>query len=691
MKTFITLTMAAAAIAATAQKRLTLEEVVPGNRAAYAHYNTGIRGLFNQQTDKFLCTQTDDAYLDKANQTIRQLLGQARIIAIKSDNEVWVRTQTNDYLVNLSSATITDSLLDTSLGSSDINAQHTAVANELDGNLYVSTSTAKYRVNAQEATDGILYGTSVHRNEFGIVGGTFWSNNGQKLAFYRMDETMVEKYPIVNIDEREAKTNEIRYPMAGMTSHEVTVGIFDVNTQNVIYLKTESPVNRYFTNIAWSADDKNILIAEINRDQNHMWLNMYDTTTGDKIKTIFEEQSNEWVEPTTPALFIDNHNFLWLSERSGYKHLYLYNTDGTYKQLTNGNWCITSLYGYNPKSKEVIFQANREGYMNKDIYKVNLKGKTTRLTTGDGIHTGALSPHALTLVDNHTSANVAMTSSIINVKDGKSTQISQVTTRYEGYTLPQIDTISLKTADGQFDIKGRIILPTDFDASKKYPTIVYLYGGPHAHLVDGGYQFGTSSWMLYFAQQGYIIFSIDNRGSEDRGAAFEHAIHRNLGKHEMEDQMVGINYLKTLPYVDTDRIGIHGWSFGGFMTINMMETYNDTFRCGVAGGPVCDWSLYEIMYGERYMDTPEQNPEGYANANVSQNTSKLKGRLLVIHGDIDPVVVWQNSLRLLQNAVDNDILIDYAVYPRHEHNVIGPDRVHLFKKILQYFDDHLKR
>ena len=183
---------------------------------------------------------------------------------------------------------------------------------------------------------------------------------------------------------------------------------------------------------------------------------------------------------------------------------------------------------------------------------------------------------------------------------------------------------------------------------------------------------------------------MDNRGTELRGNKYEHAIHRHLGQCEMADQMQGINYLKSLPYVDAERIGIHGWSFGGFMTISMMLNHNDIFKAGVAGGPVCDWNLYEIMYGERYMDMPQENPDGYAQNNISLQTDKLRGRLLVIHGDIDPVVVWQNSLRLLQNAVKNDVLIDYAIYPQHEHNVRGHDRVHLFKKIFQYFDDYLK-
>ena len=561
-----------------------------------------------------------------------------------------------------------------------------------DDDLYVVTPSAdSIKVNSESA-NGIVYGKAVHRNEFGINGGIFWSNKGDKLAFYRMDESMVQEYPIVDISQREAQTKPIRYPMAGMTSHEVSVGIFDVGTQSTIYLKTASPTNRYFTNIAWSSNDSYITVAEINREQNHLWFNIYNAQNGELIKTLFEETDNEWVEPCTPPLFLSDNQFVWISERDGFKHIYLYNlSNGSCKQLTNGNWCVTELYEYNATKKEIYFQANAEGYLTRDIYKVDLKGHITRLSSGYGVHTAFFSPDQTVFVDNFSSPSCAKKSTIQSTRDGKLiSTIKTIVNPYEGFDMPQIKTVDLKSADGKFDLTGRLILPSDFDPNKKYPVVVYLYGGPHSQMVSASWLYGASTWKLYLAEQGYIVFTMDNRGTEYRGKEYEHAIHRQLGVCEMADQMQGINYLKTLPYVDADRIGIHGWSFGGFMTISMMLNHNDIFKAGVAGGPVCDWSLYEVMYGERYMDTPQENPTGYANNNISQQTDKLRGRLLVIHGDVDPVVVWQNSLRLLQNAVDNDVLIDYAVYPQHEHNVIGHDRVHLFKKIIRYFDDYLK-
>ena len=396
---------------------------------------------------------------------------------------------------------------------------------------------------------------------------------------------------------------------------------------------------------------------------------------------------------------------MWVSERDGFKHLYLYDINkSTCKQLTRGNWCVTDLYGCNRASGEIFFQANAEGYLTRDIYKVSPKGKTTRLSNGYGVHSARFSKACGRFVDDFSAPDYAILSTLRNASDGKVIDtLKNVRNTYEGYTLPIIKTVNLKSADGRFDLCGRLILPADFDSTKTYPVIDYMYGVPHSQLVDASWLYGASTWKMYFAQQGYIMITMDNRGTESRGVEYEHCIHRRLGTCEMEDQMVGINYLRSLPYVDTTRIGIHGWSFGGFMTISMMLNHNTEFKAGVAGGPVCDWSLYEVMYGERYMDTPQENPDGYARNCVADSIGRLNGRLLVIHGDIDPVVVWQNSLsfleqaihnqkslRLLQNAVEEDVLVDYAVYPQHEHNVIGPDRVHLFKRILQYFDDFLK-
>ena len=706
MNKITTASVAALLLTATtvwAQKPLTLENTIPGGTEFYEHYNYPVRGQFVSNSDVFVVVESDGYHvgdnLFSRNQIDKALADNGKqsmsyILGWQNAETVWIYSDKASaaYGINLKNSTIADSITQIdNEGDIDLAPDFRHAAVSVTPDLFVAGNSGNHKVNEQ-AGDGIVFGQSVHRNEFGIEKGTFWSESGKRLAFYRMDESMVGEYPVVDITAREAALAPIRYPMAGETSHEVKVGIYNVENHDTLYLKTASPVNRYFTNIAWSPDDQFLFVAEINREQNHMWLNQYNAADGSLVNTLFEETSPEWVEPCFAPLFVSNSQFVWVSERDGFKHLYLFDIKTLKtKQLTRGNWCVTELYGCNRESGEVFFQANAEGYLTRDIYKVNLKGKMTRLSSGYGVHSAWFSPKYGRFVDNFSAPNYAILSTLCDTRTGAVIDtLKSVRNTYEGYTLPIIKTVSLKSADGRFDLCGRLILPPDFDSTKTYPVIDYMYGGPHSQLVDASWLYGASTWKMYFAQHGYIVFTMDNRGTESRGVEYEHCIHRRLGTCEMEDQMVGINYLRSLPYVDTTRIGIHGWSYGGFMTISMMTNHNTVFKAGVAGGPVCDWRLYEIMYGERYMDMPQENPDGYARNCVVDSIGNLRGRLLVIHGDIDPVVVWQNSLRLLQNAVEADVLVDYAVYPQHEHNVIGHDRVHLFKRILQYFDDFLK-
>lgn len=700
----LALLLSAATTCTMAQKPLSLDITVPGSPEYRAHANYHARGMFIDSSGTFVhsddsCFHIDEKAISRSLiDTILTQSGKSKIsVPVKwaTQNTVWTYSTADQslYKVNIDAQRIEDSITHVAEYDFDMSPNNKYAAFSTGSDLYVADHNGKRKVNGDDSKPGIIYGQPVHRNEFGIEKGTFWSNSGQLLAFYRMDESMVGEYPLVDITQREATANHIRYPMAGDTSHFVQIGIFNAESQDTLYLKTQSPINRYFTNIAWSPDDKFILVAEINREQNHMWMNAYNTSDGTLAKTIFEEESNEWVEPCTPAMFVNNGQFAWISERDGFKHIYLYNlSDGKCRQLTSGNWCVCELYGVNKNTGEIFFQANEQGYLTRDIYKVSLKGKMTRISNGYGVHNADFSPNGEYFVDNHSAPTHAMLSTLRDTRNGAVTDtLKDVGNTYEGYTLPIFRTVELKSADKKFDLCGVMILPADFDSTKTYPVIDYMYGGPHSQLINASWHYGTSDWKMYFAQQGYIVFSMDNRGTENRGVEYEHCIHRQLGKCEMEDQMVGVNYLKSLPYVDSTRIGIHGWSFGGFMTISMMEEHNAEFKAGVAGGPVCDWSLYEVMYGERYMDTPQENPEGYANSCVADKIGNLKGRLLVIHGDIDGTVVWQNSLKLLQNAVNADVIVDYAVYPQHEHNVVGPDRVHLFKRILQYFNDFLAR
>ncbi len=571
--------------------------------------------------------------------------------------------------------------------------ENNTMAYTIENNLYVADKDNSKAITKDE-DKGIVNGNAyTHRQEFGIDNGIFWSPKGSFMAFYRKDETMVADYPLVDVTTRIATENNVKYPMAGETSEQVTLGVYNVQKAKTVFLKTKND-DHYLARISWDPSEKFVYIAELNRGQNHMSLNKYDVNSGEFIQTLFEEKHPKYVEPEHDMIFMKSkpNQFLWFSERDGYNHLYLFNTSGKLlKQVTKGSWVVTEFLGFDAAEKNIFIESTKESPIERHIYKVNLKsGKMLRLTNGKGMHSAKFNPSHTYFVDTYSSTTVPRK---VNVIDAKGKQISNIITAANpmtDYKMGEMNIGTLKAADGKTDLYYRMIKPVNFDPNKKYPVIVYVYGGPHAQLVTNSWLGGTGLWDYYMAQEGYIMFTVDNRGSANRGLEFENVIHRQCGQNEMLDQMKGVEYLKSLPYVDKDRIGVDGWSYGGFMTTSLMVNYPETFKVGVAGGPVIDWKFYEVMYGERYMDTPQENPEGYELTSLLNKADQLKGRLLIIHGTVDPVVVWQNSLSFVNECVKKGVQLDYFVYPGHEHNVRGKDRVHLMQKITNYFNDFLK-
>lgn len=561
------------------------------------------------------------------------------------------------------------------------------VAYTVGNNLYVNNTA----VTAEPM--GIVCGQSVHRNEFGINKGTFWSPQGKLLAFYRMDESMVTQYPLVDVTQRIAEVTNVRYPMAGMTSHQVKVGIYNPATKKTLYLNAGDPTDRYFTNISWAPDEKSLYLIELNRDQNHAKLCQYNVETGELMATLFEETHPKYIEPQHPITFLpwDRNKFIYQSQRDGFNHLYLYGTDGKLiKQLTSGDWLVKDLLGFDAKKKEMIIASTEVSPLQSNLFRVNMStGKRTPLGSAEGIHNGKLNSSGRYLIDQYSSPTVPRSINLVDVQSGKSINLLTAQDPYKDYRMPTIETGTIKAADGVTDLYYRIVKPADFDPNKKYPAIVYVYGGPHAQVVNGGWQNGARGWDFYMANKGYILFSLDNRGSDNRGQAFENATFRHLGVEEGKDQVKGAEYLQSLPYVDGSRIGVHGWSFGGHMTTALLLRYPEVFKVGVAGGPVIDWSYYEVMYGERYMDTPQSNPEGYEQCNLKNLAGNLKGHLMIIHDDHDDTCVPQHTLSFMKACIDARTYPDLFIYPCHKHNVSGRDRVHLHEKITRYFEDYL--
>ncbi len=565
--------------------------------------------------------------------------------------------------------------------------------------LYLVSPNGMKKPIAISENGNITYGQSVSRNEFGIMDGVFWAPDSSKVAFYRKDESRVTSFPLLDITTRTGSLKEIKYPMAGMESENVQLGIYDISEGKTVYADVDDfGYDRYLTNIAWSPDASKIFIQVLDRSQKHLRLNMYCSATGEYVKTILTEDNDKYIEPQNPIWFLNNDLFIYRTDnRDGYRNLYLCDLEGGVRRLTavdadveylgcDGRYVYYTSAEVSPVDNHLFRMEIRN--LKKGLEKVRF-GKAQRMTHEPGWHNISMSPDCRHYIDSYSSLRVPR---IVNVwgVDGKLVcNLLDAEDPTLDYAYTEIVLGTVKSADGLYDNWYRLIRPKDFDPSKKYPVIVYVYGGPHSQMVQNTFMAQLRRWEMYMAQRGYLVYVQDNRGTQNRGAAFEKAIHGQCGQAEMADQMEGVKMLMDLPYVDRERIGVHGWSYGGFMTISLITNYPDIFKVAVAGGPVIDWKWYEVMYGERYMDNPAVNPEGYAKTSLINKAKDLKGKLLICQGAIDPVVVWEHSLSFIRECIKNNVQVDYFPYPCAEHNVIGKDRVHLHNKISMYFEDYL--
>lgn len=676
-----------------APKRLQNLSFLPNSKkVAYVEKNE--LKVLDARTGKVLSSISVSSLNQKLKEAATDTITAFEGLRWKDENGLYFATKKGEWLYSLDKNSASRSERkpsDASLDNLDEFKEGEIYAYVNENNVFVSVN-GKVEQVTRDGSYEIVNGKSVHRDEFGITKGTYWSPNGNLLAYYRMDQTDVTDYPIIDWSTYPAKNKNIKYPMAGNKSHYVTLHIYNVKTNSSIAVKTEGPKDQYLTNVAWSPDETKVYMAILNREQNHYKLNEYDAVSGNYIKTLFEEKDEKYTEPLHPMLFVKNNprQFIWQSRKDGFNHCYLYNSDGSLvKQLTKGGWEVKDVNGFDAKGEHLFFHANEQSPVNQDVYSVNLKsGKMKRLTQDNGFHTATLSKSGDVLIDNFSSCYVPREYRLISTATGNSSTIFKAENPVKDYQLGKWSLFPIKNTEGT-DLYCRMFKPVNFDSTKKYPVLVYLYNGPHSQLVTNTWMAGGELWYHYMAQKGFIVFTLDGRGTSNRGKAFEQAIHRQLGTKEMDDQMRGVDYLKSLPYVDANRMGVHGWSYGGFMTTSLMTRYASAFKVGAAGGPVIDWSYYEIMYGERYMDSPQENKAGYEANNLLNHVDKLRGKLLMIHGAQDDVVVWQHSILYQKKAVDKGVQLDYYVYPGHLHNVLGKDRAHLMEKITNYFIDNL--
>ena len=695
------------------QKDITLEEAVLSRAKGLTPKNmTGLKWV--DGTSNYVFTEENQLViqseagkelrrigLDKFTQVYPELKAIPRISSISNKELIFQYDNQMIHFDYVNGKELSKTPFGEGVANKDYNKTNKILAYTFENNLYIAQALRKGKsFEAQTLpvttnTDkNIVSGQAIHRYEFGIHTGTFWSPKGNFLAFYQKDETNVEAYPIVDVTTYPASVKNVKYPMAGQKSELAKIGIYNVSTNQTSYLNIDTKDEHFLTSLSWTPDEKYVFVGELNRGQNHLQFNRYDIATGNKVNTIFEEKNEKWVEPEQDAVFIPKSTteFIYASERDGFMNLYKYNTSGKLiKQLTQFNFPITKIVGFDAKGQHVFVSATGDDARNSHLFKVNLKsGKYLQITKKNGTHRIQLSSDGAYLLDNFTSLTVPREIDVINVKSRKANTIFTAENPLKDYNIGATELMTLKSKDG-FDLYGRLIKPADFDSTKKYPVLVYVYGGPMVQLVTNTWLADASLWMHWLAnQKDYIVFTIDNRGTSNRGFAFESVIHRTSGDAAMEDQLLGVEYLKTLDFIDQKRMAVKGWSYGGYMTTSLMLRHPGVFNVGACGGPVTDWKYYEIMYGERYMDTPQENPEGYAKSRVGSHLENLEGKLLVIHGSVDPVVVPQHSMTLLKEAVEKEVQIDFFTYPMHEHNVRGKDRVHLIQKMLDYIIEYNK-
>ncbi|MEX1003531.1 MAG: DPP IV N-terminal domain-containing protein [Crocinitomicaceae bacterium] len=686
------------------QAKLSLEDAV---MQQYRKFYPNRTAMFKwiPDTKNFAFLSQDDQTLKKGNvknTTVTDLLNTGDlakmtgenfsyvdIIEWKDENHFYTSSNNKYFLIDVDKKVAKNlAVLPENAENAELCKANDHVAYTIDNNLFIQSPDGKVRQLTYMDAE-IVSGQAIARSEFGITNGIFWSTTGDYLAFYQKDESEVANYPLLDITSRTGSLKSVKYPMAGTSSEKSAVGIYNLKTEETKMITPRGESDDYLTNLAWGPNDLFVYIAEVNRDQNQMKLQKYAAASGEFVGTLFEEKNDKWVEPEHPPYFVNDQQFVWMSERDGFMNLYLYDHTGKLeKQLTKNQWVVGNIVGHTAST--VYFSGTGPNPTENNYYKVDLKSGEQTALTETGTHTVHFSSDYSYWLDVMNDINTPNLEVLYTAKGQKVREVLKASNPLRETEIGQSEYGKIKAADGKTDLHYRLIKPADFDAEKKYPVLVYVYGGPHAQLVTNSWLGGASLWMHWMANQGYIVYTVDGRGSANRGFEFESVIHRQLGKVEMEDQLKGVEFLKSLPYVDQNRLAVHGWSFGGFMTTSLMLRQAGVFNAGVAGGPVTDWKYYEVMYGERYMDRPEQNEKGYDENRLMNYVKNLKGKLLLIHGTVDDVVVMQHSLSLIETFVKEGVQLDFFPYPMHPHNVRGKDRVHLMEKVLTYILEHNK-
>ena len=564
-----------------------------------------------------------------------------------------------------------------------------------DHNLFVvNVIDAKQHALTTSGTEQIRKGELdwVYPEELELTTAYWWAPDSSRVAFLEMDEREVNQYPLVDFASPTGDADEERYPVAGGKNPVVHVYTVSVNGGEPRLMDTGADTNTYTARVDWLPDAKHLTIQRLNRPQTQLDLLEADATNGSS-RVILKEKDPYWINVGDELYFLrDGKRFIWASERSGYRHLYLYDLQGKeLVQLTHGDWEVTDLDAVDETHGLVYFTATKESPTERQIYSVGLDGSgLARVTKEDGTHAGNFSPDAAALVDTYSRAGVPP-SQQLRRKDG--TEIAAINENQVAelaeYHLSPVEFLKVKARDG-VELNAWLIKPEDFDPAKKYPVLVYTYGGPHAQVVLNAWGGPTFLWHEMMAEKGFVIFALDNRGSAGRGHVFETPIYHHFGEREISDQHDGVAWLKSQPWVDASRIGIWGWSYGGHMTLQLMFRDAQDFKAGFAGGPVTDWHYYDSIYTERYMGLPQENEENYEKSSPVQYAGQLEGKLLIAHGTGDDNVHFANTLTLINRLLEKGKYVEVMPFPGRGHGVSDTGaRIVLMKRVTQFFEKSL--
>jgi dipeptidyl-peptidase-4 len=555
--------------------------------------------------------------------------------------------------------------------------------------LWLADRAGRVRQLTFDGSEDVVYGDAAHRAEFGIDRGLFWSPDGRFLAFSREDQRQVAEYPYQDLSAVPTEPVHGRYPMAGRVHGKVAIGVCDTNDGSVSWLEKDPDEDVYWTNLTFGSDGT-LVVARVGRGQDSLELVRYDAATGKRLATLLQEHDKEWIEPEHGPTFLADGRFLWWSAQQGHRHLWLHAPDGKLvQQVTKGAFDVQRLLAVSADAKTIWYQASGEDPRQLHLFAANLDGSEVRQVTRErGTHNAELSPDCQQAFVVWSNLETRPNPRLLDLATGAATPLPQPADPLAGFALPTQRLFQI-TTEGDVVLYGHLALPPNLAEGQKCPLLLYVYGGPHVQLVTDSWFGGAGLSLQAFAAEGYVVCRLDNRGTPNRGIEFEQSVHRRLGTIEVDDQLRAVEWCKQQPFVDPARIGVHGWSYGGYMTLRLMLKAPDVFACGVAGAPVTDWAMYETGYTERYMDTPAENADGYEKSSCLPLANQLKHPLLLVQGTDDHTVMWSHTLRFVRRCIDAQAPLEYFVYPGQKHGLVGKDREHFLRLMHDFFGRHL--